>query len=333
VTQTISSIAAVFGWRGMHSQVEEFVKTCDECQRHKIVGKPKYGHLPLVPALRNKEPWEKVMVDSAGPWTVRIDTGLKVVEVKIHVMSMVDSCTNWVELALIPTENSFDCAKQFDINWLCRYPRPSECGHDNGNAFMGEEFQELLISYGIESKPTTVKNPTAQSLVEWLHLTMGDQLRATVYSSDGWQDDVNTLIQAVAWALRTTVPSNSPYSPGQIAFGMDMIMRLRCNIDWQLLKEKRRRQGIANNDKKNRNCLIHQYNVGDLVLIVDKSYERAKKAKLSSPTEGPYEVLWVYTNGNVRIRRGNYDEDISIRRLRPYHARNGWTTSTGKEMK
>jgi hypothetical protein len=120
---------------------------------------------------------------------------------------------------------------------------------------------------------------------------MGDQLRATVYSSDGWQDDVNTLIQAVAWALRTTVPSNSPYSPGQIAFGMDMIMPLRCNIDWQLLKEKRRRQGIANNDKENRNCLIHQYNVGDLVLIVDKSYERAKKAKLSSPTEGPFEVL------------------------------------------
>ena len=114
------------------------------------------------------------MVDSAGPWTVRFDTGINVVETKIHVMSMVDSCTNWVELALIPTENSFDCTKKFDINWLCQYPRPAECGHDNGNAFMGEEFQELLIIYGIERKPTTVKNPTAQSLVERLHLTMGD---------------------------------------------------------------------------------------------------------------------------------------------------------------
>jgi hypothetical protein len=41
---------------------------------------------------------------------------------------------------------------------------------------MGEEFQELLISYDIKSKPTTVKNPTAQSLVERLHLTLGDQL-------------------------------------------------------------------------------------------------------------------------------------------------------------
>ena len=52
------------------------------------------------------------MVDSAGPWTVRVDTGLKVVETKIHVMIMVDSCTNWPKLALIPTENSIDCAKR-----------------------------------------------------------------------------------------------------------------------------------------------------------------------------------------------------------------------------
>jgi hypothetical protein len=111
VTQTINSIAAVFGWRGMYSQVEEFVKTCDECQRHKIISKPKYGHLRLVPALCNKEPWEKVMVDTAGPWTVRIDTCLKVVETMIHVMSMVDSCTNWPELALVLTKNSVDCAK------------------------------------------------------------------------------------------------------------------------------------------------------------------------------------------------------------------------------
>ena len=59
-----------------------------------------------------------------------------------------------------------------------------------------------------------------------------------------------------------------------------------------------------------------------MVLIVEKSYERAKKSKLSSPTEGPYEVIRVYTNGNVRIRRGNYDEDINICRLRPYYSDN-----------
>ena len=55
-------------------------------------------------------------------------------------------------------------AKQFDINWLCRYPRPTEVGYDNGKEFIGEGFQELLLSYNITAKPTTVKNPTAQAL-------------------------------------------------------------------------------------------------------------------------------------------------------------------------
>ena len=80
-------------------------------------------------------------------------------------------------------------------------------------------------------------------------------------------------------------------------------------------------KNIANNKKENRIRCTHTYQVGDLVLIVEKGYERARTGKLSSPTEGPYQILAVYDNGNVRIRRGNYDEDISIRRLCPYYNR------------
>ena len=185
-----------------------------------------------------------------------------------------------------------------------------------------------MVSYDIKSKPTTVKNPTAQALVERLHLTLGDQLRVSMYSMDNWHEDVNHLIQACAWAIRTTVPSNIPYNPSQLTFGMDMIFRQKIKVDWQLLKEQRCNQSVANNRKENKNCLKHNYKVGDLVLIVDKSYERAKKAKLLSPTQGPYGIIKVYMNRNVRIRRGNYDEDISIRRLHPYYTRS--TSDTAK---
>jgi hypothetical protein len=232
---------------------------------------------------------------------------------------MLDACTNWVELALIPTANAKSCAIQFDTNWLCRYPRPTAVGHDNGSEFIGEEFQELLSSYDIKSKPTTVKNPTAQALVERLHLTLGDQLRVSIYLIDDWHEDVNHLLQACAWAIRTTSPSNSPYNPSQLAFGMDMIFRQQVKIDWQLLKLQRRRQAIANNKKENQTRIPHDYKVGDKVLIVQKKYERKTKAKLSSPTEGPFTITRVYTNGNVRITRDAYEEDISIRRLRPYY--------------
>jgi transposase InsO family protein len=83
---------------------------------------------------------------------------------------------------------------QFDINWLCQYPRPIEVGYDNGKEFIRNEFQELLVSYDITPKPTTVKNPTAQALVERLHLTLGDQLRTSIYSIDDWHEDINHLL-------------------------------------------------------------------------------------------------------------------------------------------
>ncbi|KAL7477264.1 hypothetical protein ACHAW6_004570, partial [Cyclotella cf. meneghiniana] len=211
---------------------------------------------------------------------------------------MVDACTNWTELALIPTASSRVVATQFDMNWLCRYPRPTEVGYDNGKEFTGEEFQELLLSYDITAKPTTVKNPTAQALVERLHLTLGDQLRTSIYSIDNWHEDVNHLLQSCAWAIRTTVPSNTPHNPSQLVFGMDMIFRQQTKIDWQLLKRQRRNQAIANNKKENKNRVPHDYKVGDLVLIVQKSYERKRKAKINTPTEGPFPIIRTHSNGN-----------------------------------
>ena len=57
-----------------------------------------------------------------------------------------------------------------------------------------------------------------------------------------------------------------------------------------------------NNNKENclqTNC---KHKVGDLVLIVDKAYKHTRKAKLTSPTPGPFEILRVYNNENVQIK-------------------------------
>ena len=322
VTRTVRTISQNFGWKGLRADVERYIKHCDECQRHKIVGKRQYGKIPLNDSLGDKDPFEKVHVDCIGPWTISMyDPGLeKEAKYQIQAMCMIDAGSHLIEIGLIPTANSYSCAIVFDTQWLCRYPRPSKVGHDNGKEFMGEEFQELLRSYDITPEPTTVKNPTANALVERANLSIGDQLRIRKFNIEHWEEDAVHMLQAVAWALNTTTPSNMPYSPGQLVFGMDMIFRQKVKIDWAIIKKERRRQTVANNRKENKTRLEYEYKVGDMVLIVDKPYERAKKAKLSTPTEGPYEILRIYANGNVRIRRGNYDEDISIRRLRPYFA-------------
>ena len=42
---------------------------------------------------------------------------------------------------------------------------------------VGEEFQEMLESYGIASKPTTVKNPQANAMHERAHLLIAEMSR------------------------------------------------------------------------------------------------------------------------------------------------------------
>ena len=98
---------------------------------------------------------------------------------------------------------------------------------------------------------------------------------------------------------------------------MDTIIWQKIKVDWQLLKEKCRLQAIENNNKEN--WIQINYKVKDLDLVVDKLTKHTRKAKLTSPTQGPFEIIRVYNNGNVQIKRGNYNEDISIQCLKPYH--------------
>ena len=159
-------------------------------------------------------------------------------EVEIHLLSMVDACTGWSEFVRIDTASSIATAAGLDKNWLCRYPRPHKVVHDNGPEFMGCEFQEVLESYGITSKPTTVKNPTANAVVERIHGTLGEQLRTTVFEAN-WSNNVDTLIQACAYALCAASPARGTYSPAQLAFGYDMIFRQKVLIDWEPIKALR----------------------------------------------------------------------------------------------
>ena len=43
-----------------------------------------------------------------------------------------------------------------------------------------------------------------------------------------------------------------------------------------------------------------------------------QKRKLNAPYTGPYRLLKNYNNGTVKIKRGVYEENIHIRRLKPY---------------
>ena len=111
--------------------------------------------------------------------------------------------------------------------------RPQEVIYDTGGEFSGFKFQELLHSYGIRQKPTTVKNPQANSFVKRIHLTIGDHLRGIEFvHEEEWYRELHSILQSIAWTIRTTIHTVTNYSPAQLVFSKDMIMQMHINVDW-----------------------------------------------------------------------------------------------------
>ena len=108
-------------WTGMHPMVKEHIASCNSCQWNKHSKKKSHSKIPLTPALRSKNPWDKVQVDCCGPWTIRYHNKVtgRISLFQIHLLSMVDICNRWPEFAQINSANSIVTAKAFDKNWLC----------------------------------------------------------------------------------------------------------------------------------------------------------------------------------------------------------------------
>jgi hypothetical protein len=67
-------------------------------------------------------------------------------------------------------------AKLVNKTWLCRYPQCRHLIYDNGSEFK-LHFEYLFESYGITRKPTMVKNPRANEILERAHQVLGQMLR------------------------------------------------------------------------------------------------------------------------------------------------------------
>ena len=167
-----------------------------------------------------------------------------------------------------------------------------------------------------KAKPTSVKNPQANGICERVHQVIANMIRTfNVPELDiNLQDPWSEIINAVAWAIRSSYNTGIDATPGELVFGRDMIYNIPYVPNWSLI-EKRKQDMIDKNLKReNKTRYDFDYKIGDKVLIRLTEIQR----KLNKKAEGPYEILQNFTNGTVKIQRGACQERINIRRLQPY---------------
>jgi hypothetical protein len=282
-----------FYWPRVDVAVGKIVKKCDTCQRYKLTAVKKYGKIPL-PANNKLTHWEEIHVDLKWPWDVHYNSkdvpGKSTIE-KNHALTIIDKATGWPEFIAICNKSSYHIALLFDSNWLCRYPRPAKVVFDNGTEFVGQEFHE----------------------VERVHLTMGDLLQTMTFRGVDWYQDMQRALDAIAWAVRTTINPSIKHSPCHLAFNQDMIFRRAVSVNREAINQERQRLVAASNDRENKSRLNRQYAPGDQVLIILDTDERRSQPKMNAPTKGPFIITQVNPNGTVKINRGNVVETINIR--------------------
>jgi hypothetical protein len=115
----------------------------------------------------------------------------------------------------ISNKTSERIAKLVNKTWLCRYPQCPYLIYNNRSEFK-LHFKYLCESHGITRKPTTVKNPQANGILEHVHQVLGQMLRTAELDMADLvtPNDVNVFVDNAAWAICSTYHTVLKASPG-----------------------------------------------------------------------------------------------------------------------
>ena len=154
----------------MKKNIKTHVSSCKQCQKYKKTARRKYGHLPVQDD-NSPDPFHTVAVDLVGLWNFLVEQALgdgqtREQTIAFQALTIINKGTALLKIEPYHSATSLEIATLFDLKWLCCYPQPVWVRYDNGNGFLGQEFQEMLARYGIKRQPTTVKNPQATKILE-----------------------------------------------------------------------------------------------------------------------------------------------------------------------
>jgi hypothetical protein len=190
-------------------------KACNICRTLKANHK-KYGKVP--PKLI---PWPPLCIDLIGPYPFRDEKKDPKNFIKLHCMTMIDPVTGWFEIVEVPTKRADYIANLLELNWLSRYPWPTEIRMDRGSEFAAEVSAALDKEFGIKRKLITTRNPQLNSIIECIHQVVGDMIRTRNIRDKSdldpdflWQG----VLSAVRGAVRSLVHTTTRATPTQLVF-------------------------------------------------------------------------------------------------------------------
>jgi transposase InsO family protein len=176
--KTWELVSRDYFWPGMNKDIEDFLRTCNDCQRNKTRRHKPYGMLKSLPI--PEKPWSDITMD--------LIEGLPESEGHDSILVVVDRLTKTVVYS--PTSRKMtakDLATIFIKDVFSKHGIPRTIVSDRGSEFTSQFWREFTALLGIDSRFSTAFHPTTDGQTEHVNQDLEHYLRQMVcYAQDNW---------------------------------------------------------------------------------------------------------------------------------------------------
>lgn len=332
ITKTKDRLLRNIFWPGCYWQIDEYVRSCDVCQRVGRGREKTKAPLKLVPIIG--EIFTKVNIDLCGPLP-ESEKGHK------YLLTLICLSSKYAE-AIPLTDSGSLAVTDALLQIFSRIGFPKEVQCDNGTSFTSNLTSEFFDRLGIKVTHSSILHPQSNP-VERYHKSLKKLLRALcLEAGPEWERH----LPAALFALRTVTHESTGFSPAELVFGRNLrtpetllyehwmepqeentlvtehvfsiLNRLKCSQELAVKKmaEMQQKRKVW----YDRNTVKREFKPGDSVLIL----ATAKPNKLAAQWIGPGVIEAKISETNYIVRLGGPRERTKIyhvNMIKPYHRR------------
>src|SRR5437763_5316609 len=181
---TYEKIKERYYWKGMYKDIEEYVKTCDTCQRRGQQGKKGYLNPIKIGKL-----FDRIGIDFVG-LLMKTEKGNK------YILVITDYLTKWPEAKALPETTAENVVEFIYRDIICRHGCPGVILSDRGTHFKNKLVDGLCEKFKIKHKLSSPYHQQTNGLVERFNRTLCEILAKISEEENQWDEYVEPALFA-----------------------------------------------------------------------------------------------------------------------------------------
>ncbi|CAK1595080.1 unnamed protein product [Parnassius mnemosyne] len=306
-TRMYNRIQDQYYWKGMRSDIEDYVKKCKACQENKALRK--INKAPMEITTTSTAPFQRVALDIVGPLPESGTAKLR------YILTLQDDLTKYsvaYPIRSTTAEETSDCL----IHFISLFGIPKSILTDQGTNFTSDLFKTTCQFLKIKQLWSSPYHPQTQGALERSHSTLKEYLKSFVNTN---QNNWPTYVYTAILTYNTTPHTTTKFTPYELVFGQkpyipnsiyerssgitysDYIKMLQHKIKYtremaveNILKSKESSKAYYDSHTRT----PPQYKSGDYVYL--KNHLRQEKA-LSPVWKGPFKIIRVHNNHTATL--------------------------------